>query len=256
MTDTDLTSTATMAIGPHLLEACGEVGTGALATLVDATGGGLAALAANPDWIATADLTMHLVGPVHARVVTAEGRVVRRGRTTIVLAVDLADGTGATLGTATMSFAVLPRRDSNPVMPPLDDPTRHAFVPLDDAPLDRLAAAIGITADAEGVTAPMTPFVVNTLGAMQGGAVATLIARAATETTTAALERPTVCTDLAVNYLALGKHGPIRAVPRVLRAGPDWRLVAVEVRDTGNEDRLMTVARAVAVAPVGSEATA
>ena len=40
----DLTSTATMTVGPHLLEACGEVGTGALATLVDATGGGLAAL--------------------------------------------------------------------------------------------------------------------------------------------------------------------------------------------------------------------
>ena len=172
------------------------------------------------------------------------------------LAVDLADGTDATLGTATMSFAVLPRRDSNPVMPPLDEPTRHAFVPLDDAPLEPLAAAIGIAADATGATAPMTPFVVNTLGAMQGGAVAALIARAATEATTAAAGRPAVCLDLAVNYLSLGKHGPIRAVPRVLRAGPDWCLVAVEVRDAGNEDRLMTVARAVAVAPIDSDATA
>ncbi len=34
---------------------------GALATVVDMLGGGLAATAAQPDWIATADLTLHLL---------------------------------------------------------------------------------------------------------------------------------------------------------------------------------------------------
>lgn len=245
----DLTSTARMTVGPHLLGPTGEVEAGALATLVDATGGGLAALAARPDWIATADLTLHLLGPVHASTVTAAGRVVRRGRTTVVLAVDLLADDSRPVGTATMSFAVLPRRDTNPVMPTLDEPTRHAFTPLDDVPFPPLAAAIGITADATGAAAPMTPFVVNTLGAMQGGVVATLVARAATGAIEPTTTGAAVCVDLTVNYLTLGRHGPIRAVPRVLRTGPGWAQVAVEVRDLGNDDRLMTVARAVVVRP-------
>jgi acyl-coenzyme A thioesterase PaaI-like protein len=100
----------------------------------------------------------------------------------------------------------------------------------------------------------MTPFVVNTLGAMQGGAVASIAAAAATAAADAELGRPTTCVDLEINYLTLGRIGPIRAVPRVLRSEPDWCLVAIEVRDHGNEDRLMTVVRAVAVAADGSGA--
>jgi uncharacterized protein (TIGR00369 family) len=245
----DLTSTARMDVAPHLVGADGAVEPGALATLVDATGGGLAATAAHPDWIATADLTLHLLAPVHADAVTATGRVVRRGRTTVVLAVDLTDDHGIALGTATMSFAVLPRRDGNPVMPPIDEPVHHAFLPLDDEPIPLLPDAIGITVDGVDAVAPMTPFVVNTLGAMQGGAVSTLIARAATEAATDAIGAVTTCVDLEVTFLTLGRVGPIRAVPRLLRSEADWCSVAIEVRDEGNDHRLMTVARAVAVVP-------
>jgi uncharacterized protein (TIGR00369 family) len=242
----DLTSTAHMTVGPHLLDERGAIETGALATLVDATGGGLAAWAAHPDWIATADLTVHLLRPATAATVTAHGRVIRRGRTTIVLGVDLVDDHERDLGTATMSFAVLPRRDGNPVVEPATNPVRHAFVPVDDAPYPPLPAAIGIALDGPDAVAPMTPFVVNSLGAMQGGAVASLAAAAATAAADAVIGRPTVCLDLGINYLSLGKVGPIRAVPRVLRAEPTWCLVAIEVRDHGNDDRLMTVVRAVA----------
>lgn len=252
----DLTSTAHITVGPHLRDASGAVATGALTTLVDATGGGLAAGAAHPDWIATADLTLHLLGPVHASTVVAHGRVIRRGRTTVVLGVDLADEHGVGLGTATMSFAVLPHRDGNPVVEMATEPVRFAFTPVDDEPLAALADAIGITLDGTDAVAPMSPFVVNTLGAMQGGAVASLAAAAATAAADAEIGGPTVCVDLEVNYLALGKAGPIRAVPSVLRAEADWCLVAIEVRDEGNEDRLMTVVRAVAVVPTGSGASA
>jgi len=248
----DLTSTARLTVGPHLLGAAGEVATGALATLVDATGGGLAALAARPDWIATAGLTLHLTGPVHASAVTAHGRVVRRGRTTVVLAVDLTADADRPVGTATMTFAILPRRDSNPVMPPLDAPLRHEFGPLDGAPHDDLAAAIGIEVDADSARAPVGPFVVNTLGAMQGGVVATLIARAATAAAEPRVAGPTVCVDLAIDYLALGRVGPVRATARVLRTEPDWAILEVEVQDEGAEGRRTAVARAVVVRTDGT----
>ena len=57
----DRTSRAWMPVAPELCAADGAVRAGALATLVDVIGGGLAAAAAHPSWIATADLTLHLM---------------------------------------------------------------------------------------------------------------------------------------------------------------------------------------------------
>ena len=52
---------------------------GILATLVDAIGGGLAAYAAAPGWIATADLDLQLFGTLTGlSAVDAIGRVLRR----------------------------------------------------------------------------------------------------------------------------------------------------------------------------------
>jgi len=50
------TSRAWMPVVPELAAADGAARAGALATLVDVIGGGLAAQTAQPDWIATADL--------------------------------------------------------------------------------------------------------------------------------------------------------------------------------------------------------
>src|SRR5438552_2029443 len=67
---------------------------GALAALVDVIGGGLAARVAQPDWIATADLTLHLTGTATAGAVEARGRVAHAGRTTVVIEVGLFDDPG------------------------------------------------------------------------------------------------------------------------------------------------------------------
>src|SRR5690606_36812563 len=95
----------------------GHTRIGALATLVDVIGGGLAAATAQPDWIATADLTVHLVaGAAPGSVVEARAEVLRAGRTTIVMEVALVDDATRDLGIATMSFSVLPGRATNPDM--------------------------------------------------------------------------------------------------------------------------------------------
>ena len=77
-----------------MLDDHGRVRAGILATLVDAIGGGLAAYAAAPGWIATADLDLQLIGALDRRrpTVDAIGRVLRAGRSTVVIAVDLARG--------------------------------------------------------------------------------------------------------------------------------------------------------------------
>src|SRR5947207_33197 len=107
-------SKAWLPVVPELCADDGSVRAGALATLVDVIGGGLAATAAQPDWIATADLTLHVVGAATSGSVAAAARVVHAGRTTVVIEVELRDPADREIGLATMSFARLPRRADNP----------------------------------------------------------------------------------------------------------------------------------------------
>jgi acyl-coenzyme A thioesterase PaaI-like protein len=249
----DFTSTASMEAGPNLRTTSGNIEIGALATLADATAGGLAAIAASPGWIATSDLTLHLAGAVNTERVFAHGRVLRRGNSKIVLAVDLESDTGASLGIATMSFSVLPRRAGNPIMNPVSETTTHTFMPIDDSTQIRhIHDAIGLTQIAGvvgGVESQMTDYVVNTLGAMQGGAVATLGAASASSALQAATQSNELfeCVDLVITYLSLGKTGPIRASAVVTQVNIDWGTARVEIRDAGSENRLMAIVAATAV---------
>src|SRR5215207_8668459 len=97
------TSRAWLPVVPELCADDGSVRAGALATLVDVIGGGLAATAAQPDWIATADLTLHVVGAATGGSVVANARVVHAGRTTVVIEVQLLDHADHEIGLATMS---------------------------------------------------------------------------------------------------------------------------------------------------------
>jgi acyl-coenzyme A thioesterase PaaI-like protein len=246
-----------MEAGPSLRSASGSVEIGALATLADATAGGLAALAASPDWIATSDLTLHLAGPVTATRILGRGRVLRRGKSKIVLAVDLESTEGVTLGVATMGFSLLPRRDGNPIMESSAEATTHSFLPISEDPGDaseenHIHDAIGLSTIADvvgGVESGMTDYVVNTLGAMQGGAVATLGAASASSAVQAAAGGDELfeCVDLVITYLSLGKVGPIRASAVVTQITDDWGSARVEIRDSGSENRLMAVVTATAL---------
>ena len=102
-----LVSRGEIRVGDALRTSTGVTHAGTIATLVDVLGGGLAAMAVQPDWMATADLTVHTLARRDVRLIQATGRVVRSGRTTVVVEVELlADQ--EPLGLATMSFAILP----------------------------------------------------------------------------------------------------------------------------------------------------
>jgi uncharacterized protein (TIGR00369 family) len=244
-----LRSRAWMPIVDELCTDLGHARAGALATLVDVIGGGVAASAAAPGWIATADLTLHLVRAARpGSVVEARASVLRAGRTTVVLEVDLVDERETVLGLASMSFAVLPRRDINPDIDSVRQSSSTMALPesrLDRPLLDALGVRVLDAARGE-IDAPVIEWSLNSMGALQGGVVATVAEVAAEAALRAATNEPVVVTDLAVTYLGFGKVGPVRSIVDVLAAADGHGTARVELLDAGAENRRMTVVHAVA----------
>jgi uncharacterized protein (TIGR00369 family) len=84
----------------------------------------------------------------------------------------------------------------------------------------------------------VTPQVVNSSGALQGGLLATLVdmvAGSALLRGDHAYER-TATSELQVSYLDGARIGPVVATAHVLRRGRRRAVVRVEVRDRGADD--------------------
>jgi uncharacterized protein (TIGR00369 family) len=240
---TDGTGHAWLPVTEFVRNPSGSVHAGVLATLVDMMGGGLAAATVQPDWIATADLTLHVLPRAAGDDVEGIARVLRAGRTTAVIEVELRDE-GGTLGLATMSFARLVRRDDNPVIPTpgtggrgtLALPDSHLAEPL----VDRLGF-VTVDASAGSIELPLTPYIGNTLDAVQGGVVATAIVVAADAIVGVKAGIPVETVDLQITYLSLVKDGPLRTTAHLV----DQHTADVSVLDAGG--RVTTAATAVAV---------
>jgi acyl-CoA thioesterase len=243
------TRRAWLPVAPELCTSDGAMRAGALATLVDVIGGGLAATVAHPGWIATADLTLHVVGAATRGSVEARARVAHVGRTTVVIEVELHDDANADIGVATMSFAVLPRRDDNPdiTATPASGVSTMALATsgLRASMLDELELQV-IDAERGVLEAPVGEWSLNSLGAMQGGAVATVTDAAAEAAARAATGEELVVTDLQLTYLALARVGPIRTRVDVLGATPEAVTARVELVDTGAGSRVTSIGRVVA----------
>jgi uncharacterized protein (TIGR00369 family) len=250
---------------PQVANADGGVRAGVLATLVDVVGGAIAARALRPNWMATADLSLELVGPVLGPYVEARGTLLRRGRTTlvveaIVVGIDeqgnelVVDGRSADpVAWASMTFAVLPARDPAPAgQPSVELPERWSFTGkgLDLPVLDALPVTV-LDGPAGRLSLPARPYLHNSFGAVQGGVVALLGEAAGAEALGAAQGRDAadmVVTDLQIAYLALGKVGPIVSSARVLATGAHGPAGAVvELHDAGAGHRLTTVVNVTAV---------
>jgi acyl-coenzyme A thioesterase PaaI-like protein len=251
----DGTSVGRLPVVDALLDDHGRVRAGILATLVDAIGGGLAAYAAAPGWIATADLDLQLFGTLTGvSGVDAIGRVLRAGRSTVVISVELTSRTEP-VGLGTMTFAVLPRRETNPVMPEdrVTGPQSLVSGPVSGFPVPVLdALGIRTLEPAAGVVElDPTAYVENSLGAVQGGVVACIVERAAELALSHAAGRPLAPVGLQIAYLALARQGPIRSSVDVLGVEPvgsRWGTARVELFDAG-ADRRTTVARVAAALP-------
>jgi len=101
-----------MPTAPHLTNARGALQGGLIATLIDVVAG-RAALEGMPslESVATSDLTVHYLAPVVVGPARAEARVLRRGRRSVVLRVEVYDGgTDRLAAVSTIAFAVLEPR--------------------------------------------------------------------------------------------------------------------------------------------------
>lgn len=267
--EAELTTTETAwvrtAATPFVAAADGGVRAGVLATLVDIVGGAIAARVLHPDWMATADLTVQRVGPVVGPFVEARGSVLRRGRTTLVIEalVVSVDGDGCAVEVdgrpadpvawASMTFAVLPAREPAVTLTmPAGLPSRWAFTGAGlQAPVLEGVGVEVLDPPAGRVSVAVRPYLHNSFGAVQGGVIGMLVEAAAAEALGSAGggdASDVVVTDLQIAYLALGKVGPVVSSARLLEPGAGGRRAAVvELRDTGADDRLMTVANVVAV---------
>lgn len=236
--------------GPHTRipvcsEICGAGGVrlGVLATLADVAGGAAALEAVNPDWIATSDLMVHRLGGPGRGALEATARVSRAGRRSVLLEVDVRDDEGP-IALATMGFTRLAARGG--VQQHGSRPEERFDFALPDSGLScPFVDAIGaISRDPAGVELAVTPYVGNSLGALQGGAAATLLDRAAELAGGEALGAAVAVSDMAVHFVALGRVGPMRAQASLLRRREKSALFRVAMVDAGAGGRLGALATA------------
>ena len=179
------------------------------------------------------------------------GRALRAGRTQLVIEAEARDdGGGPPLALGHIGFTRVARRDDTPESPS-DPPDVYSFgdagVMLDEPLLEALGVVV-IDASAGRLELPLSPYVRNSVGGLQGGAVVTLVDAAATAAAGARLGAPATVEDLSVRFLALGRGGPVRSSAAVLRENGDALLLRIELRDVGQDDRLVAVATAIAKA--------
>src|SRR5690606_11103383 len=231
----------------------GRVDPATLLVLTDVLRGFLVGRVIAPDWMATAQLALHMFEHPGVGELRIGATVVRAGRSTVVVSADIAVGparpaghgvSGAgsdgprRVGAAELTFVRLPRRDTTLDLP-TDGPSAGRRLSLAvpgsglTAPLRR---SIGVDESRGSVALEVTPYVRNSFGAVNGGVVAALAAAAAEG---AAAERtgvPTRVADVVVTYLAQARVGPVEASASVLRVDGPVALVRVEVRDPGLPD--------------------
>ena len=96
------------------------------------------------------------------------------------------------------------------------------------------------------IEVPVIDWSRNSMGAMQGGIVATVAEVAAETALRAATNELLVVTDLQVTYLGFGRLGPVTTAVDVLGTGEGHGSARVELVDAGAESRQMSVVHAVA----------
>lgn len=220
---------------------------GVWAALADTIGGALATRAVRPNWVATSDLSVHIFASIAAGEITARARLLRQGRRTAVIEVELfSSATPAEpVGLATVGFSVLEARGELQRADSPEGASRTEFAHPNRVLSEDILKRVGvrwIDATAGQLSVELTPYLRNTLGAVQGGALA-LLADAAGEARGRAEGHESGATrDLTLHYLAQGKTGPLETRTRVLAREGRSTLVRVEIVDRGENDRLILTA--------------
>lgn len=240
-----------MPVAPHLLTDRATLRTGAIAALADVLAGAAAVRAAHPDWTTTSHLSVHASRPAREASVIAAAELVRCGRRAIVVATDVRDvRSGDLIAYATIAFTRLQLERRVVAFDADAEHERLDFTRAEGPPGSPLLERMGVRpcpVAAGELELDVADFVRNSMGAVQGGVLATLAEAAAESSLRAATQAPFVVADLAIHYLELGRTGPIRTRTRVLRHGHEHAVAHVEIVDGDTPMRRLCLATATAV---------
>lgn len=226
-------------------DSAGALRLGALSILADYVAGFSSLHTVRPDWPVTHDMAIHMTRPCPpAGELEAECRLVRAGRNNVVSETSIVSPTVGEVARAFVTFTRLPRRNDTPAAPPITRVNLTEALEV-EAPRARIEDACGFRFEPGGdrpyVEFDHSPFVENSVGAIQGGVVSLALERAAAWAAELALGRPCSSRDLHIHYLALGRNGPFHARAEVLRVAEDSITSRVSLHDTGNDDRLLAL---------------
>lgn len=252
-------------IVPAIFDASGRPRVGVAAVIADMIAGQTAIREVSPSWIATSNLALQVGDLPSEGSLVGHPKVLRKGATTIVIEVrlehhetgvraDEVTGSGRTVGLATLGFAILPRR--NALQAELhrsrESGEDTVYAPVGTGFAKPLLEAIGIrfdggvagsgSEDSRSAEVDLDPYLQNTLGALQGGVVAILVEAAAERLAATRFGGPVRVRGIELQYLKLGRKGPIRARAREFAQTASGMIVRVELVDRGDGDALLTVA--------------
>jgi acyl-coenzyme A thioesterase PaaI-like protein len=201
-----------------------------LATLTDVASGLLAAEVLAPRVPVTLELDVHLYRePQDLAEVHAVSRMLKVGRSVVVVGVELSDDDGAAVGMGAASFMAAP--DPGVTMPSAAERAiallgeRRLRVPFAErARCERREPGVAVL--------PRSEDGLNASDTVNGG----LIALTVEEAVLSALPGVTLA-SLGMRYLR-----PVRVGPAIARATVHAGLGRVEVRDVGSDDRLAVIA--------------
>ncbi|MGH9080712.1 MAG: PaaI family thioesterase [Acidimicrobiales bacterium] len=222
----------------HLRNAAGGLRTGALLTSLDSLGGLLSGLSVHPRWIVTTSIAATVARLDHAGPLRLQGRILRRGRNSVVSGLDVVDEGAADrpVAAATMTCAVLDPGDrelhfERPYSTAMPSPRPEPPTPEDFFCIEPGSGPV--------TTLRLADHLRNPWGILHGGAVATLAEVAACRSVE---ERgsagPLAAGDTVLHYLRPNRVGPVVARCEVLGGGPQRALVRVAVSDLGQDGRL------------------
>jgi acyl-coenzyme A thioesterase PaaI-like protein len=234
----------------------GAAGLGYLVSLVDVNAALVALRAAHPDWTATADLALHEARPLARGPAVVESHLVRAGSKLVVIGTDIYDGAGiadladagdpvslAHVATGLATFARVPGTASevSGTFDPLGTVgQRRRIVSTGALPTEPLLERCGlrvIDAAAGVVELANSPYVANSMGAINGGVLG-IIFQGAAEAAVPGF----VATDLQIHYLAQARTGPARTRAVVVRETNDHVVCRVEAVDAGDDGRVLALA--------------
>jgi acyl-coenzyme A thioesterase PaaI-like protein len=238
--------------------AAGAASLGFLASLVDIAAAPAALIAGAPDWTATQDMSLHAAGWLTQGPAVVDARLVRAGKNTVIVSVDVYDGVGVTdldeqlagiesdafelTGKGLITFARIPRSASSSagVFDPAALIGQKRSTPPDGPVEGTMFERIGlriIDADAAVVEIAHSEYVRNSFGTINGGVLGAVFQAAAE-----AAKPGLVATDLQVHYLAQVKVGPARTSGTVSRDVAGHSIVSLRAVDAGADDQLLDLA--------------